>query len=131
MKLTTIPNRVREVRATEKVLTDIYNAARVGLKGDSLALAAGLRPEEYRALVQLDPDVQLQVAKAKADAEMTHAYQLEKASLEGDVKATLAILQHVHGWESKAAAQSFGAGGITINIGEVKSPYQGVTVEHE
>lgn len=121
MKLTTIPNVVREVRATEQVLTNIYNAAKVGLKGDSLALAAGLRPEEYRALCQLDPDVPLQVLKAKADAELLHATKLAEASQAGDVKASLAILQHIHGWESKAQQQAFGAGGINIIIGDVSA----------
>ena len=121
MNLTTIPNRVRAVRATEKVLDALYSAAKVGLKGDSLALAAGLRPEEYRALCQLDPEVPLHVLKAKADAEREHATMLAEASLKGDAKASLAILQHIHGWESKAQQAAFGAGGINIIIGDVST----------
>lgn len=96
-----IPNQVREVRATEAVLDRIYAAANTGLKGDSLALAAGLLPVEFRRLCQLDPMAEMAALKGKADAEMEHASKLVDASRAGDSKASLAILQHVHGWTAK------------------------------
>jgi len=52
---TSIPLTIREIKATEAVLERIYNAAYDGLKGDSLALAAGLHPTEYNRLLQFDP----------------------------------------------------------------------------
>jgi hypothetical protein len=39
--------------------------------------------------------------KGRADAEYQHAHMMEQASLNGDAKASLAILQHVHGWTAK------------------------------
>ena len=41
-----LPYEPRKVQATEARLDAIYNAARLGLKGDSLALAAGLLPSD-------------------------------------------------------------------------------------
>ena len=79
----------------------IYNAAKKGLKGDTLALAAGMLPTEYRQLCQLDPVAEMAALKGRADGEYIHADMLEKASLQGDAKASLAILQHVHGWTAK------------------------------
>jgi hypothetical protein len=96
-----IPNEVREVRATEAVLDRIYNAAHKGLKGDSLALAAGMLPVEFRRLCQCDPQAEMMALKGKADSELTHASMLAEASLNGDAKASLAILQNVHGWVAK------------------------------
>jgi hypothetical protein len=133
MSLVTIPNEPNIIRVTEKRLTQIYEAAKLGLKGDSLALASGMTPATYRALCQLDPQVELAAQKGKADAEMLHAKKLAEASVNGDAKASLAILQHVHGWQSKeVASRGFGEGGITINITGVTSPYktvEGVTID--
>ena len=47
-----IPYEPRKVQATEARLERIYAAAKLGLKGDALALAAGLLPTEYRQLTQ-------------------------------------------------------------------------------
>ena len=41
MSFFTIPLEPRQVRATEDVLERIYTSARLGLKGDALALNAG------------------------------------------------------------------------------------------
>ncbi len=49
-----LPLTTREIKATEAVLERIYDAAYLGLKEDSLALAAGLLPVEYRLLKQHD-----------------------------------------------------------------------------
>jgi hypothetical protein len=40
----------RKVVATEARLNKIYEAAKLGLKGDALALASGMLPTEYRQL---------------------------------------------------------------------------------
>ena len=96
-----LPLTVRQVRATESRLEAIYSAAAMGLKGDSLALAAGLLPNEYRQLCQLDPLAELAAQKGKSDNEIRTARKLNEASDAGDAKASLAILTHVHGWTAK------------------------------
>lgn len=118
-----LPTEAREVRATEAVLDRLYAAAKAGLKGDSLAMAAGLLPSEFAQLRQLDRAVELAVLKGKADSEFEHATVLANASRSGDAKAALAILQHQHGWQSKESQQRFGEGGIRIVINSVESPY--------
>ena len=96
-----LPFAPRKVEATEARLNRIYEAAKLGLKGDSLALASGMLPAEYRQLVQLDPIAEMAALKGKADAEMEMSQCLHKAAREGDSKAALAILQHSHGWVAK------------------------------
>ena len=103
-----LPYAPREVKATEARLNAIYDAAKLGLKGDSLALAAGMLPQEYRQLCQLDPSAEMAAMKGRADGEITASKQLHHAAAEGDAKASLAILQHVHGWVAKQA--------ITIDV---------------
>ena len=100
-RMKSLPLEIREIRATEARLQQIYDAARLGLKGDSLALASGMLPVEYGRLCQLDPIAEMAAQKGKADAEMAHAGKLSEASMNGDAKASLAILQHVHGWTAK------------------------------
>ena len=73
----------------------------MGLKGDSLALASGMLPLEYRQLCQFDPLAELAAQKGKADNELRAARRLNEASEAGDAKASLAILQHVHGWTAR------------------------------
>ena len=103
-----LPYAPREVKATEARLNAIYDAAKLGLKGDSLALAAGMLPQEYRQLCQLDPIAEMAAMKGRADGEVEASQQLHAAAREGDAKASLAILQHVHGWVAKQA--------ITIDV---------------
>ena len=103
-----LPYAPREVKATEARLNAIYEAAKLGLKGDTLALAAGMLPTEYRQLCQLDPIAEMAAMKGRADGEVTASKQLHQAAAEGDAKASLAILQHVHGWVAKQA--------ITIDV---------------
>jgi hypothetical protein len=95
----------REIKATEKTLQAIYDAARLGLRGDSMALAAGLLPVEYRRLTQLDPMAQMAEEKGRADGEAEAAGQLRDAARSGDAKAALAILTNVHGWVAKQQVQ--------------------------
>jgi len=96
-----LPFTARKIEATESRLQRIYDAAKLGLKGDALALAAGLLPTEYRQLCQLDPIAEMAEMKGKADGERDMSMCLHKAATEGDAKAALAILQNVHGWVAK------------------------------
>ena len=96
-----LPLTVRKLQATEARLQSIYAAARKGLKGDSLALAAGMLPVEYRQLCQFDPLAELAALKGKADAEAEMAKVVTDAALGGDYKAALAILNHRHDWTPK------------------------------
>ena len=91
----------RKLEATEARLERIYNAAKLGLKGDTLALAAGMRPTEYRQLTMLDPIAEMAELKGKADGEMLASQQLHQAAANGDSKAALEILKHAHGWVAK------------------------------
>jgi len=97
------PYEVRQVRATESRLEKIYAASKLGLKGDSLALASGLLPTEYRQLIQLDPIAEMAELKGKADGEMEMSTVLHAAAKAGDAKSALEILKHKHNW---TAAQS-------------------------
>ena len=103
-----LPYEARKVQATEARLNAIYDAAKLGLKGDTLALAAGMLPTEYRQLCQLDPIAEIAAMKGRADGEITASRQLHQAAQDGDAKASLAILQNVHGWVAKQA--------ITIDV---------------
>jgi hypothetical protein len=93
-----LPYEPRKIEATEKNLELIYEAARRGLKGDALALAAGMLPVEYRRLVQFDPIAEYAEIKGRADGEMEMAGVLRTAALNGDTKAALDILKHAHKW---------------------------------
>lgn len=96
-----LPLTIRKVEATESRLQSIYDAAKLGLKGDTLALASGMRPDEYRQLCQLDPLAEMAAIKGKADGEREMANILHNAARKGDAKAALEILKHQHGWVAK------------------------------
>ena len=98
-----LPYEPRKIEATEKNLELIYDAARKGLKGDALALAAGMMPVEYRRLVQFDPIAEYAETKGRADGEAEMANVLRTAALNGDTKAALEMLKHAHGWVAKQA----------------------------
>jgi hypothetical protein len=98
-----LPLTIREVKATEARLNAIYDAAKLGLKGDSLALAAGMLPTEFRQLCVLDPVAEMAEQKGRADGERELSQVMHKAALEGDAKAALEILKHQHGWVAKQA----------------------------
>ena len=95
------PFTPRKVDATESRLQAIYDAAALGLKGDSLALAAGMLPTEFRQLCELDPAADMAAMKGRADSEIEASAHLREAARSGDAKAALAILQHVHGWTAR------------------------------
>ena len=100
-----LPYEPRKIEATEKNLERIYDAARKGLKGDALALAAGMLPVEYRRLVQFDPIAEYAEIKGRADGEAEMAGVLREAALNGDTKAALDILKHVHRWTAPQSVQ--------------------------
>ena len=110
MSFHSLPLVLNEVRATEAVLNRIYDAAKLGLKGDNLALAAGMVPRTYRQLCELDPLAQLAEQKGRAEGELLASKQLHNAAEQGDAKAALAILQNVHGWVAKQA--------ITVDVNQ-------------
>jgi len=101
MTFYSLPFTPERPEATEARLEAIYEAARYGLKGDSLALAAGLTPAQYRRLQEFDPLVEIAEQKGRADGEFNAAKTLYDAAAAGDAKAALDILKHQHGWVAK------------------------------
>jgi hypothetical protein len=95
------PYEPRKLEATEVRLEAIKTAAKLGLKGDALAIAAGMLPTEYRQLCQLDPAAEFAELLGRAEGEREASQQLHAAAASGDAKAALAILQHQHGWVAK------------------------------
>lgn len=102
------------LKATEQRLEQIYAAAKKGLKGDALALAAGLMPLEFNRLKQLDPLVDMAVLKGRADGEQEMADVLISAAQQGDAKAALDVLKHVHGWTAAQQVNVSVQGQISI-----------------
>lgn len=98
MSVVSLPITARQLKATEKRLEAIYEAARSGLKGDALALSAGLLPVEFNRLSEFDPMVRLAEQKGRADAERALAKVLHDAAFAGDAKVALEILKHQHNW---------------------------------
>ena len=96
-----LPVVARELKADEALLDALYEAARRGLEGDSLALAAGMLPVEFRRLCQMDPLADLAVMKGRADAEMEMAGVVIGAARDGDAKMALEVLKHKHEWSSR------------------------------
>ena len=101
MTFYSLPFTPERPQATEARLEKIYEAAKFGLKGDSLALAAGLTPAQYRRLSEFDPLVEMAEMKGRADGEYHAAKTLHQAAADGDSKAALEILKHQHGWVAK------------------------------
>jgi hypothetical protein len=95
------PYEPRKLEATQARLEAIMKAARLGLKGDRLAIAAGMLPSEYRQLCQFDPVVEYAELKARTQSEMEMSEVLHAAALEGDIKAATTILQNQHDWVAK------------------------------
>jgi len=101
MTFYSLPFAPERVEATEARLEAIHEAARYGLKGDTLAMRAGLTPSQYRRLQEFDPLVEMAEAKGRADGEFMAAKTLYDAAADGDAKAALDILKHQHGWVAK------------------------------
>ena len=114
MTFYSLPFTPEKPEATEARLEAIYEAAKYGLKGDSLALAAGLTPAQYRRLHEFDPLVEMAEMKGRADGELSAAKTLYQAAADGDSKAALEILKHQHGWVSKQAVEVSIEGQISV-----------------
>jgi hypothetical protein len=100
-----LPYDPRPLTATEARLEAIYNAARMGLKGDTLALAAGMTPTEYRRLCQMDPVAEYAEQKGRADGELAMATVLNDAAAQGDAKAALEVLKYAFKWSAPQSIQ--------------------------
>ena len=98
MTFQSLPLTARTLTATEARLQRIYDAAKLGLKGDALALTAGMLPTEYRRLCQMDPIAEMAELKGRADGEKELATVMMNAALAGDSKAALEVLKHRHAW---------------------------------
>ena len=105
MTFHSLPYEPRKISATEAVLERIYEAAKKGLRGDSMALAAGLTPHEYRALVQLDPIAEYAETKGRADGEAELADVMMTAARSGDTKAAMDMLKFAHKWTAPQSVQ--------------------------
>ena len=100
-----LPITTRQLKATEGRLQSIYEAAKRGLRGENLALAAGMLPTEFRRLCEMDPMAALAEQKGRADAELEMSDTLYQAALNGDAKAALEMLRHKHDWVAKQQVQ--------------------------
>ena len=75
-----LPITARELKATPAMLERIYEGAKLGLRGDSLALAAGMLPVELARLKLMDPIAEIAEMKGRADSEMTMSRTLYEAA---------------------------------------------------
>ena len=114
MTFYSLPFTPERVEATEARLEAIYEAAKYGLKGDSLALKAGLTPAQYRRLAEFDPLVEMAELKGRADGEWMAAKTLHDAAADGDAKAALDILKHSHGWKAAQSVEITVEGQISV-----------------
>ena len=105
MTFVSLPYEPRVIAATEARLEQIYQTAKLGLKGDALAFALDMTPAEYRALVSRDQMALYAEERGRAEAEAEMAGVLRNAALAGDTKAALDILKHVHKWTAPQAVQ--------------------------
>ena len=116
MTFRSLPLTVREVKATEAVLERLYASAKLGLKGDALALNAGLLPVEFRRLCQMDPIADFAVMKGHADAEASMARVVQDAALNGDAKMALEYLKHRADWQATQKVEVAGSQAISITL---------------
>ena len=128
-----LPFTPRTLQATESRLQKIYDAAKLGLKNDNLALAAGMLPTEYRQLCQFDPVAEMAALKGKADGELEMSTVLMKSAKDGDAKSALAMLQHAHGWTAKTeiSLDVYQKISITQALADAQQRVNnGITIEH-
>ena len=100
-----LPIRARELKATPAVLERIYEGARLGLKGESLALAAGLLPEEFARLKLMDRTAEIAEMKGRPDSELSMSRVVFEAAENGDAKAALEFLRHKCDWTAAQRIQ--------------------------
>lgn len=114
MTFYSLPFTPERTQATEARLESIYEAAKYGLKGDSLAMAAGLTPRQFRVLADADPLVEMAEIKGRSDGEYTAAKTMYEAARDGDSKAALEILKHQHGWKAAQSVEITIEGQISV-----------------
>lgn len=114
MTFYSLPFTPERTQATESRLEAIYEAAKYGLKGDSLAMAAGLTPRQFRVLADADPLVEMAEIKGRSDGEYTAAKTMYEAARDGDSKAALEILKHQHGWKAAQSVEITVEGQISV-----------------
>jgi hypothetical protein len=102
------------LKATEQRLEQVYAAARKGLKGDSLAVAAGMLPIEFNRLKQMDPLMEMAILKGRSDGELEMTDVMINAARQGDAKAALDVLKHTHGWTAAQQVNVSVQGQISI-----------------
>ena len=103
--ITSFPLSIRQIKATESRLLAIFEAAKLGLRGDALALEAGMLPAEYRQLCQHDPVAEYAEISGRAKGEAALSKVMHEAAYNGDAKAALEILKHKHDWVAKQQVQ--------------------------
>jgi predicted transcriptional regulator len=111
-----LPVRARELKATPEMLERIYDAARLGLRGESLALAAGMLPAELARLKIMDPIAEVAEMKGRADSEMEMSRVVFDAAQAGDSKAALEFLKHRHDWVATQKVEVQGSAQISITV---------------
>lgn len=95
----TLGFRTREIKATEKVLNDLYKAGYLGLKRpEAVATYCNMTVSEYRQLIANDPNVENMFNKGKVDSETRTSIKLIEQVEEGNIKAIQLKLTHQHDW---------------------------------
>ena len=100
-----LPITARELKATPAMLERIYEGAKLGLRGDSLALAAGMLPVELARLKLMDRTAEIAEMKGRADSEMSMSRVVFEAAEGGDAKAALEFLRHKCDWTAAQRIQ--------------------------
>jgi predicted transcriptional regulator len=126
-----LPIRARELKATPEILERIYDAARLGLRGESLALAAGMLPAEFARLKIMDPIADIAEMKGRADSELEMSRVVFDAAQAGDSKAALEFLKHRHDWVAtqKVEVQGSAQISITVALEEAQKRVERITAE--
>ena len=126
-----LPITARELKATPAMLERIYEGAKLGLRGDSLALAAGMLPVELARLKLMDPIAEIAEMKGRADSEMTMSKTLYEAAEAGDSKAALEFLKHRHSWVATQRVEVEGSAQISITVAleEAQKRVERITAE--
>ena len=105
MEFMGITRETRVLQAENALLERIYNAARVGLKGESLAFACNMLPEELTVLQQHDRLAKIAEQKGRADGEFASAKVIMDNIDAGNPEAALNMLRFAHGWASRQQIQ--------------------------
>jgi len=126
-----LPIRARELKATPEILERIYDAARLGLRGESLALAAGMLPAEFARLKIMDPIADIAEMKGRADSELEMSRVVFDAAQAGDSKAALEFLKHRHSWVATQRVEVEGSAQISITVAleEAQKRVERITAE--